>query len=216
MVLNIISSNRWRKPIYFAVTVSDQNKVNFNDYLRMDGLSFKVVPYKVDVVNDKKLKKNLTEVFQYRNLNNPDVHYNDNIIGLLQNYRAAFLRLAHVYYTERRFDELGGIMQKMEDVMPFDVIPAPDVRLPLQVGQYFHFAGKTEEFVRLAEYSYNLAPDNAEVVGSYVTILEREGQYDDAINVLRKWQETHPEDPEAKKKIDEIQARMNADTTLNN
>ncbi|MBN1481578.1 DUF2723 domain-containing protein [candidate division KSB1 bacterium] len=209
MVLNIVSANKWRKPIYFAVTVSDQNKVNFDDYLRMDGLSFKIVPYQVEKVNADKLEKNLTEVFQYRNLNNPDVYFNDNIIGLLQNYRAAFLRLAHVYFTERQYDKLGAILEKMEEAMPFKVIPAPDVRLPLQVGQYYSFAGKPEEFLRLAEFAYNEEPHNPEVVGTFITLLEREKQYDKALDVLEKWQAERPDDSEARKKIEELQALKN-------
>ncbi|MBN1562074.1 DUF2723 domain-containing protein [candidate division KSB1 bacterium] len=213
MVLNIIGANSWNKPIYFAVTVSDQNKVNLGNYLRMDGLDFKLVPYKVEQVNTEKLEKNLTEVFQYRNLNNPDVYFNDNIIGLLQNYRAAFLRLAHVYLTEQRYDKLGHILEKMEQVMPFEVIPAPDVRLPLQVGQYYHFAGRPNDFTRLAAFAYNEEPENPEVVGAYVSLLEREARYDEAIAILQEWQKQHPDDPEAKRKIEDIQARKNAGET---
>ncbi|MBN1466994.1 DUF2723 domain-containing protein [candidate division KSB1 bacterium] len=213
MVLNIIGANSWNKPIYFAVTVSDQNKVNLNDYLRMDGLDFKLVPHKVDKVNAEKLDKNLTQVFQYRNLNNPDVYFNDNIIGLLQNYRAAFLRLAHVYLTEQRYDKLGQILEKMEQVMPFEVIPAPDVRLPLQVGQYYHFAGRPDDFMRLAAFAYNEEPTNPEVVGAYVTLLDRDGRYDEAIAILQEWQKVHPDDPEAQRKLEDIQARKEETAT---
>jgi hypothetical protein len=214
MVLNIISTNKWKKPIYFAVTVSNQNKVNFDQYLRMDGLSFKVVPYKVDRVNTEKLDKNLTEVFQYRNLNNPDVYYNDNIIGLLQNYRAAYLRLANAYFVDQDYEKLGATLEKMEEVMPFEVIPAPDIRLPLQVGQYFHFANRPEEFMRLTEYAFNEEPDNPEVVGTYVTLLEREKRFDDAIGVLEDWLLRNPGDQEALSKIESIKARQ-SDSTEN-
>ena len=137
------------------------------------------------------------------------IYYNDNIIGLLQNYRAAFLRLAHVYFADQEYEKLGTTLKKMEEVMPFDVIPAPDVRLPLQVGQYYHFAGMPEEFTRLGEFAYSEEPNNPEVVGTYVTLLEREERYDDAIAVLEKWQLEHPEDNEAERKIEDIKARQN-------
>ncbi len=216
MVLNIIGANNWQKPIYFAVTVSDQNKLNLDSYLRMDGLDFKLVPFKVERVDAERLERNLTEVFQYRNLNNPDVYFNDNIIGLLQNYRAAYLRLAHVYLTDREHDALVRILKKMEEVMPFEVIPAPDVRLPLQVGQYYQFAGHPEEFLRLARYAYNEEPENPEVVGIYVSLLQRQGEYEQALEVLETWQAEHPEDPEANNKIQEIKRQMNLpDTVLN-
>lgn len=216
MVLNIIGANSWRKPLYFAVTVSDQNKLNLDPYLRMDGLSFKLVPYDVDRVDAERLERNLTEVFQYRNLNNPDVYFNDNIIGLLQNYRAAFLRLSHVYLMDNDYDALARVLQKMEEVMPFEVIPAPDVRLPLQVGQYYQFAGKPQEFLRLARYAYNKQPDNPEVVGVYVSLLQRQGEYEEALRALETWQQKHPEDPEANKKIEEIRQQMSRPDTVMN
>jgi len=208
MVLNIIGSNGWRKPVYFAVTVSDQNKVGLDPYLRMDGLDFKLVPYKVKNVNPDILEQNLTNVFKYRNLNDPDVYLNDNIIGLLQNYRAAFLRLAHARLREN--DDAGQIraLRKMEEVIPFDVIPAPDARLPLQVGQYYQFAGKPEEFTRLAELAYNQEPENPEVVGAYVSLLQRDNRLREALKVLQDWQALNPEDTEARTKIEEIKKEI--------
>jgi cytochrome c-type biogenesis protein CcmH/NrfG len=153
-------------------------------------------------------------VFQYRNLNNPDVYYNDNIIGLLQNYRAAYLRLANAYFVDQDYEKLGATLEKMEEVMPFEVIPAPDIRLPLQVGQYFHFANRPEEFMRLTEYAFNEEPDNPEVVGTYVTLLEREKRFDDAIGILEDWLLRNPGDQEALSKIESIKARQ-SDSTSN-
>jgi len=216
LVLNIIDSNRWQKPVYFAVTVSDQNKLGIDPYLRMDGLDFKLVPYKVDSVDADRLEKNLTEVFQYRNLDNPGVYLNDNIVGLLQNYRAAFLRLAHARLMKRDNDQLARALTEMEKVMPFDVIPAPDARLPLQVGQYYQFAGRPQDFTRLAELAYKQDPKNPEVVGALVSLLQRDKRFEDAVHVLENWQALNPEDTEAQKKIQEIHDQMNkSDSVMN-
>ncbi len=134
MILNIIYANNWRKPVYFAVTVSNDNKLNFDDYLRMDGLTFKLVPYRVDRVDTELLEKNLTERFQYRNLNNPDVYFNDNIVGLLQNYRAAYLRLVREYFVKEDYKKLEGTLDFMQKVIPEEVIPIPDFRLSMQLS----------------------------------------------------------------------------------
>ncbi len=208
MVLNIVLANQWRKPIYFAVTVSDQNKVNLDDYLRMDGLSFKLVPRKGDRIDPALLETILFDKFQYRNLNNPKVYFNDNIVGLLQNYRAAFLRLAHHYLVTRNNDGVVRVLDKMNEVMPFEVIPAPDPRLALQVGQYYQFAGKPEKFLSYAEYTYSQAPTDPEVVGAYVSLLEYAGRYADAKAVLQKWLALRPMDGEAQRKIEELDRLM--------
>ncbi|RPI00802.1 MAG: tetratricopeptide repeat protein [Calditrichaeota bacterium] len=182
-----------------------------DEYLRMDGLTFKLVPYHAeDKVAEQKLEKNLSEIFQYRNLDNPKVYLNDNVIGLLQNYRAAFLRLAHQYLMEKNNEGVVRILKKMEQVVPFDVIPAPDIRLPLQVGQYYQFAGRIDEFLRLAEFTYQTDPENPEVVGIYVSLLQHHKRYQDAIAVLSEWQIDHPADSEAQNKILELQRQVSA------
>jgi len=96
----------------------------------------------------------------------------------------------------------------MEEVIPFDVIPAPDARLPLQVGQYYQFAGKPEEFTRLAELAYNQEPENPEVVGAYVSLLQRDNRLQEALKVLQDWQALNPEDTEARTKIEEIKKEI--------
>jgi hypothetical protein len=48
MVLKILEDNQFRRPVYFAVTVSPDNKLNLDSYMRMDGLAFKVLPVKIN------------------------------------------------------------------------------------------------------------------------------------------------------------------------
>jgi hypothetical protein len=61
--------------------------------------------------------------FKYRNLNNPKVYYNENIVGLLQNYRSAFFRLASEYLTTKQMDKFNEVIRKLYEVMPPEVIP---------------------------------------------------------------------------------------------
>ncbi|MFQ6674165.1 MAG: DUF2723 domain-containing protein, partial [Fidelibacterota bacterium] len=108
MIVHILKESRWRYPIYFAVTVSPKNRIGLEKYLQMEGLAFRVKSHEVSsMVNYEKLASNMSPVdstggwskdykpgYKYRNLNNPDVYYNPNIVKLLQNYRSAFLELA--------------------------------------------------------------------------------------------------------------------------
>jgi tetratricopeptide (TPR) repeat protein len=123
MILNIIQANSFRKPIYFALTVSQENLINLTDYLRMDGLVYKLVTYKGQKLSPVHLKNNLLNKFQYRNLNNPEVYFNENIKGLLRNYHGSFYHLCRFYATEKMYDDLKEVMDFMFTVMPDTVIP---------------------------------------------------------------------------------------------
>jgi tetratricopeptide (TPR) repeat protein len=59
MILRIINDTRWKYPVYFAVTVSNSNKIGLDDYLAMEGLSFKLYSHKVENINPDLLYENL-------------------------------------------------------------------------------------------------------------------------------------------------------------
>jgi hypothetical protein len=151
MILNIIAASQFRKPIYFAITVSRENMLNLFDYLRMDGLVYKLVTYPGDDISPSHLKQNLFDKFQYRNLDNPDVYLNDNIVGLLTNYRSAFLKLASFYHQEKMIEQMLVTLDIMEEEIPEAVIPVMNPMLSLGIGNLYYEGGRPEEFARRIE-----------------------------------------------------------------
>ena len=161
MILHIIEENRWRRPIYFAVTVSNSNMLGLNDFLQMEGLGFRLHPKRVSNINEEKIRRNLFFKYadHYRNLDDPSIHYFGNVKKLLQNYRSAFVQLAYEYYKEhkemqlatpsgipeeqweQRFEELSPgektlfTLRRMDEVMPMDVIPFTNREVVLQLGR---------------------------------------------------------------------------------
>ncbi|NQS97184.1 MAG: DUF2723 domain-containing protein [candidate division Zixibacteria bacterium] len=104
MILNIIQTNQSRRPIYFAVTVSNTNMIGLRSYLVMEGLAFRLTQNEEkNIIDPECLRVNIFEEFEghYRNLGNPETYFNSNIIKLLQNYRTAFLQLAFYHYQQR-------------------------------------------------------------------------------------------------------------------
>ncbi|MFH1009629.1 MAG: DUF2723 domain-containing protein, partial [bacterium] len=87
------------RPIYFAVTVASTNLVGLRDYLTMEGLAFRLNPAGADIIDPERMFQNIVVVYRdhYRGLNDPTVHFDDNIQRLLQNYRSSFLQLAYHY-----------------------------------------------------------------------------------------------------------------------
>ncbi len=203
MILNIIYANGWKKPINFAVTVSDDNKVNTDDYLRMDGLTFKLIPVKGQRIAMERLQHNLFDVFKFRNLDNPNVYYDDNVTGLLQNYRAAFMRLAQSYVQEKKNDLALAALDRMEEVMPEKVIPVPDYRLSIQIGSISDMAGRKGELVRRLQEAQKEDPDNGMLTSYLISVLSREEKHAEVVAVLEQWLAKHPEDSEARARLEQ-------------
>ncbi|NIA29541.1 MAG: DUF2723 domain-containing protein [Actinobacteria bacterium] len=205
MILNILYANQWRKPVYFAVTVSRNNKLGLDKYLRMDGQCFKLVPFENERLSTEKMEKYLFKIYKFRGLDNPKVYFNNNIKGLLQNYRAAFLGLAQDYLMSKKYDKMVRVLDRMETVMPFDIIPVPDARLLLQVGQMYDLAGKSKKFLEYTEMAMEMSPDNAYVYGTLVSLYSRAGRHQDAVDLLNEWLKRHPDDKQATLKMQEEQ-----------
>jgi hypothetical protein len=97
-VYEILMNNFANRPIYFALTVDPESMIGIENYLRLDGLAYKVVPVKspdpMSYVDPVLLYRNLTGVYRYRNLNNPDVFLEETSRRLCGNYTPLFVRLA--------------------------------------------------------------------------------------------------------------------------
>jgi len=113
-------------------------------------------------------------------------------------------------------DGVVRVLRRAEEVLPFDVIPATTSRLPLYFGQLYELAGNEGELMRLGKIAYEQYPQDNYVVGTYVSLLEREERYEEAIQILEHWQKEFPSDPEAKKKIMNLRNRMSAQDSILN
>ena len=141
MIFDILRMNDWKKPIYFAVTVSPSNQIGLGDYLRMDGQAYQVVPYEVglnidvDIMYDK-----IIDTYRYTNLDDPDVYYPPNVQRLLQNYRKGFLQLVYEYGLdgESNREKSLHILHKMDELVPDETIPITYMDLYLQIAQMYY------------------------------------------------------------------------------
>lgn len=125
MILNILAANQWKKPVYFATTVPQSNLVDgLAAYLRMEGLVMKVVPFKNWRLSADNMYNNLVNKYQYR-FQDPSVYYNPSAIGLLQNYRTAFIGLGEYYATIHNTSKLKDLFEFEAKNIPNNVIPWP-------------------------------------------------------------------------------------------
>lgn len=199
MILRILQAVRWKRPVYFAVTVSIDNKMGMDNYLRMDGLTFKVVPYKVKSINPDILKYHLLENYDYRGLDDPDVFFNVSIQKLLQNYRSAFLQLAAYYLEENQKEDAKLVLSEMNRLMPDTVIPYNDERSVLYYADIMRRAGievtLEEQLPKVIEGRYLSNRDKVWCANFMMHYFER---YDLAVNTLKEVLEDTPNDPQVK------------------
>jgi len=101
MVTNIINWVNWSRPIYFAVTVADENRISLDDYLAMEGMVYRLVREKGQpgevLVNVPVMHHNIFERYQYRSLDDPAIYKPPNTVKLVTNYFIGFAQLCERY-----------------------------------------------------------------------------------------------------------------------
>ena len=79
MVLDMIATNNWERPIYFAITVGRDKYLNLQDYFQLEGLAYKLVPIKspstdgLDMgrVDSKLMYQKVMDEFKWGNMERP-------------------------------------------------------------------------------------------------------------------------------------------------
>ncbi len=197
MIIRILAATEWRRPVYFAMTVSEENKIGLNDYLRMDGLAFKVVPYPVESVFAERLKVNLLENYLYRGLDDPTVYFNTNTVKLLQNYRSTFLSLVEYYLNRGENEEAQLVLNYMSEKMPPEMIPYNDERHALAITNFYQRAGLPidgEEQLQYVIQNRQMSREERMTIAGYYAQLQ---YWDRAEAVFKDMIEENSNDAEA-------------------
>lgn len=125
MVLEILRSNEWRRPVYFAITVAQDGQLNLQDYFRLEGKAFRVMPKRfgdpfgfVDpVVHGKRLRG-----FRFREIGNTEAYFDENIRRMMDNYRTVITRQAQEWEKAGQPDSANAWLRWGEEQIPFSTI----------------------------------------------------------------------------------------------
>lgn len=167
VVLDIIAQAQWKRPVYFAVTVSDDSKISLDDYLSMEGMAWRVVPKKnpnrnIEYVNEPILRKQLMDEpqgynklyqpgFKFRGLNDSTIFFDENHVRLVQNYRNAYIRLSlHYLYVDKDKNKVIETLDMMEKKVPRHVIPM-DYRIKHDVAKLYFNVGAMNQYKAFAK-----------------------------------------------------------------
>jgi hypothetical protein len=129
-VYDIITANNWKRPIYFT----SPTDLGINDYLRMDGLTYRLVPLKKEESNDPMgAEKNVNVPVMYDNLMKKFTFGGANVNGtyfdepnrkLLQYVRNAYTRLGTALAIDNKKDSALTVLNKadknlLENTFPY-------------------------------------------------------------------------------------------------
>lgn len=150
MVLDLLANNNWKRPMYWAITVGPDSYANLQDYFRLDGMAYKLVPVKsankrgnTGYVDSDVLYDNMMNKFRYGGIDNPNVYLDENNRRMLMNLKNNFVRLAEQLQKEGKNKQVDEVVKRANSLMPNSRVPFNYYNL-LMAEPYYKAGFKTE------------------------------------------------------------------------
>ena len=123
-LLNIIAANKWKRPIYFT---SEYGELGFGNYLRQDGLTYRLVPVANGGLNQKWAYQKMSKQFVFGNANLSGVYFDEENRRHLNTIRAAYAKAAANLADNNHKKEAIKLLEKcdkgmLQENMPYGLV----------------------------------------------------------------------------------------------
>ncbi len=167
MMLEMLASFNWDRPIYYAITTGADAYMNLMKYFQLDGMAYRLVPIKskggYDLgsygrVNTDVLYNNVMNVFKYDGLNDESLYFDEHHMRSIRNYRSNFARLANELVKEGDFERAKKVLDRCLETLPEKTVPYDYFMVPLMENYYK--IGETEKANEIAKRLTEIAEND--------------------------------------------------------
>lgn len=172
IMLSIIASNQWKRPIYFT---APYGSLGFGQFLRKDGLSYRLVPFvtktpQANWVTDQvyrqlraggtsirdnnldAIDKNLLTKYEFGGANKPGVYFDEENRRHLLNIRSIFAEAAGNLADAGKKEDAAKLLDKVEagilpENLPYGMVSHYNQhdQIGLMLAEAYYKAGKLEQ-----------------------------------------------------------------------
>jgi hypothetical protein len=188
MIMEMLSTNNWERPMYFCTTVGNSYYLGLEPYMELTGLAYRITPYRSrdgqPRVNSEKMYDNMMNKFQYGNVKAKGIYLDENTMRMCETHRTMFARLAEQLLYEQQYDKAQAVLARCEEELPSYNVPYGEYSSAVMVGCYYELAhqlekaGRLDEAQEAADQGYSIVDQVGENVMEYVYFVQSltEGQ----------------------------------------
>lgn len=148
IILDMLQTNNWERPIYYAVTVSSDQYVNLDGYFQQTGLANQIVPLNTKdnslTINTEKMYDNVMNKFKWGGVDKPGIYLDENSLRMCKSYRVVlFGKLAVALANEGEKEKALNVLDRCMEVLPAENVPMD--YSALSIGELYHALGQTEK-----------------------------------------------------------------------
>ena len=144
MVIELLKENKWKRPVYFAVSIGGEY-LGLTDHFERTGLTYQVLPVGAVKgagagVNTDEMYNNLMNKFKYGNISDPKVYLDETTMNMCRTHRTMF-----AYLTQALINK--GELKRAEKALDYcnKMIPGTTVRydnVSVQLAAFYYKLNK--------------------------------------------------------------------------
>lgn len=175
-ILDVIASNIWDRPIYFAVTCRNDKLLGLNDYMQVEGLALRIVPIKTPSdkslniygsgrVNTEKAFDNIVNKFLWGGFDKKELFVDHSYGAAVQAQRMVMMRTAEALLNK-------GQSQKAEEVVDtyFEGFPHMNFAYDISTATFIQLYIRAGAPEKAKEHARILATETADFLEFYQSI----------------------------------------------
>ena len=124
MVLEMIHSNQWERPMYISVTVGNEFYPKLQRYMQLEGLAYRIVPADMNQgVNVEAMYDNMMHKFRFGNMKDPKIYIDETSMRSCQTLRVYFGFLARALNDRGDTARAREVLDYCMEQIPQESVP---------------------------------------------------------------------------------------------
>jgi hypothetical protein len=154
-IMDLLSSNKWVRPVYFSTTVPSTQYKGLEKYFIEEGLAYRVAPVKTDkpeqgefgMIDPNVMYDNMMNKFKWGNAGDPSVYLDENNKRMFCNFRRIFGSLGKELLLRGDTIKAVEVAHRGLEIVPAQKLPYDFFAISL--AEVLIRAGKTDEGEKL-------------------------------------------------------------------
>ena len=157
MQLDMVATNNWDRPIYWAITSGDDTYLGLENWFQQEGMTYRLVPVMKQAdekdgneagrVDPVIMYNNMMTKFKWGSLDNPNIYVDGVTRRHLNNYRNVFATLGKRLIALGEKKKVVALIDKCLEVLPENHIPHE--LNSIQLSQLYYLADAKDKGLKL-------------------------------------------------------------------
>jgi tetratricopeptide (TPR) repeat protein len=163
IILDMIQTNNWQRPMYYAITVASDQYVRLDSYFQQTGMAYQIVPMNTKnsslAIHTEKMYDNVMNKFKWGNMDKPGIYLDETVMRMCKSYRLnVFTPLARALINEGEKEKALAVLDRAMEVLPPENVPL-DYSV-IYIAEFYHVLGAKEKAEALYDQMAQIAVDN--------------------------------------------------------